>query len=92
MLKNAVTGRNYQKPYRTCVYKGLSEYIERNNISFSKLNRAIGAKGNSTNPIALKLKGMRDFKIKEIKKILEFTGMTFEECFALKESVTSDGE
>ena len=68
-----------------CIYKGLSEVIYNRKISVSKLSEATGI---NTDRVTLghKLKGESDFKISEIKKILKFTGMTFEECFAEKET------
>ena len=68
-----------------CIYKGLSEVIYDRKISVSKLCEATGI---NTDRVTLghKLKGESDFKISEIKKILKFTGMTFEECFAEKET------
>lgn len=92
-LKGGVCGRKVtEKSAKKCVYKGLAEYMERNNVSTLKLTKMLGYTSANYVTIGKKLAGLSQFDLKIIKKILEITGMTFEECFALKESVTSDGE
>lgn len=70
-----------------CVYRGLSEYIAKNNITICKFTGFLRPthKGYNTTRMKELLTGERSFKMTDIRKILELTGMTFEECFALKE-------
>lgn len=66
-----------------CIYKGLSEYIKDNGISLRVLSNLIDAGLNLTT-IRNRLRGMSEFTITEIRALLDYTGLTFEECFALK--------
>lgn len=79
--------RNKRHNSEICIYAGLAQFIDENNVTQRKLGRVIEmnyVEQNSTN-IRKRITGETPFKINEIYKILEFTGMTFEECFALKE-------
>ena len=77
-----------------CVYKGLSEYIKKNNMTLSAFTEILrpNYKGYNTSRIKGWISGVRDFGISDIRKILELTGMTFEECFALKEREDNKNE
>lgn len=70
-----------------CAYKGLSEYIEENNLTLLELTKTLRPtyKGYNGSHVKGWISGKRNFGISDIRKILELTGMTFEECFALKE-------
>ena len=65
-----------------CIYKKISEYMAKNHITVGEIGEILGICRTS---VVYKLKGDTAFKIDEIKKILKFTGMTFEECFATEE-------
>ena len=65
-----------------CIYSGLSDYIKQNNITMKKLMQVIGISHTTLNA---KIIGEREFTITEFNKILEYTGMTFEECFKMKD-------
>lgn len=72
---------------KICIYAGLAQFIDEHNVTQRKLAEVINIKcpqGNATR-FKKRITGETPFKINEIYKILEFTGMTFEECFALKE-------
>lgn len=85
----------YERPLRPqkisdlCAYEGLANYIQENKSSTSKIAQYIGL---SNNNVYVKLVGKREFRINEIRKMLELTGMTFEECFALKEREDNKNE
>lgn len=68
-----------------CIYKGLSEILCNNNLSIARFCEQLKL---DLSPVSIsrKLSGKTDFKISEIKKILQVTGLTFEECFAEKET------
>lgn len=77
-----------------CIYAGLAQFIDDHNVTQRKLAEVINTKcpqGNSTR-LRRKITGETQFKINEIYKILKFTGMTFEECFALKKSEVKENE
>lgn len=78
-----------EKISELCVFKGLSNYIRENNSSTSKIAEYVGLSNPNT---YLKLVGKRGFRIDEVRKVLELTGMTFEECFALKEREDNKNE
>ncbi len=71
------------------IYPNLADWLEREDISTQKFAEIIGAKANSSSNKSLisrrKLRGESLFNIREIKRILRYTGMTFEECFAERE-------
>lgn len=73
-------------------YPKLQEWLEINNISNKKFCEIIGSNANVYNAMSVirksRMSGETGFKIDEIKKILEYTGMTFEELF--KESGIDD--
>lgn len=70
-----------------CIYAGLAQFIDDYHVTQRKLGELLGIKcvESSTTRVRKRLTGKTPFTINEIYKILEFTGMTFEECFALKE-------
>lgn len=70
-----------------CIYAGLAQFIDDHHVTQRKLGKLLGIKyvESSTTRVRKRLTGKTPFTINEIYKILEFTGMTFEECFALKE-------
>ncbi len=75
-----------------CIYSGLSQYMERLNLTYGQLADIFEV--NSIPAIRKKILGISQFKINEIERILEKTGMTFEECFKKKapEAGTSKGK
>ena len=87
ILKKSICAKPTANAFKKCVYKGLSEYMRRNNMSTSELTKMMGYTPANSVTISKKLKGLTAFDINQIRKILGLTGMTFEECFALKESV-----
>ena len=74
--------------WKLCVYDGLSKYMHEHNLSAYALAKWFGNKEASTfSTIRKRLSGESDFTLSQIRKILEVTGMTFEECFALREGM-----
>lgn len=67
----------------SCIYDGLSKFIVRNSVGTSDIAEVIGRGITNTRQ---KIVGEGAFNVNEIYKILQYTGMTFEECFRLKES------
>lgn len=65
-----------------CVYEGLSRFIKDNSVGCDEIVRIIQRSITNTHQ---KITDERQFNISEIYKILQHTGMTFEECFKLKE-------
>lgn len=68
---------------KTCVYVGLREWMNENRVSTTVLLQMMGYvySPGSTDRWRGKFAGENAFKIDEIKKILEVTGMTFEQAF-----------
>ena len=71
------------KKYEKCIYKGLREWLQQNNYKLTDLQNIISKKeqSQSSNSLRMKLSGERDFRLSEIKSIINLTGMTFEELF-----------
>ena len=67
------------------VYKGLMLFMETHGLNYSTLGRLLDMQ-----PQTLRQKSLETFlfNIREIKKILELTGMTFEECFSKDDAET----
>ena len=65
------------------IFKGLREWMTVNKVNRAKFCDLLGYESSTTTQsrINAKLYGRTEFKMKEIKKILEVTGMTFEEAF-----------
>lgn len=66
-----------------CIYTGLAKFIKENEVSSVVLADVIGVCRTAAHQ---RIVGERNFNISDIYKILNYTGMTFEECFELKES------
>lgn len=79
--------RGVVKNIKTIIYKGLANWMIENEISINALSLKIYDKyyNAKCDVLAKKLRGERNLYIGEIKKILEVTGMTFEECFEERE-------
>lgn len=75
------------KNIKTIIYKGLADWMIKNDMSINMLAMKIYKKYYNTacNNLIKKLRGERVITMQEIKKILEVTGMTFEECFEERE-------
>lgn len=66
---------------KNCIYDGLAKFIKENEVNSAVLADVIGVCKASAHQ---RIVGERNFNISDIYKILNYTGMTFEECFALK--------
>lgn len=66
------------------IYPNLATWMHDNGITKIKLSEIVGMKSTATLCISKKLYGETDFKIQEVKKILEHSGQTFEYMFAEK--------
>ena len=65
-----------------CIYPNLTKWVIENGDSFNHINKETGICSSSTG-FYQKLKGTSRLTICDIKKILEYTGMTFEEAFGV---------
>lgn len=66
-----------------CVFKGIRDYMNNNEISLSELIRRIYGNYHTqwANRVRLYLNGTNEFKKSFIDKVLEVTGLTYEEAF-----------
>lgn len=71
-----------KKLSESCNYEGLSRFIKNNSCNCDEIAHIIQRSMTNTYQ---KIVGKKQFTISEIYKILEYTSMTFEECFKLKE-------
>ncbi|MBD5463966.1 MAG: helix-turn-helix domain-containing protein [Lachnospiraceae bacterium] len=65
-----------------CIYPNIRKWMIDNNISMVKLSKICGLSKSCIDPIRMKLRGDRDFKISEIKAMLKESGGTFEYMFS----------
>lgn len=81
---------NPRKPKEfRCIFPGLKEWMTKNEMSCVKF--ALESKIFKTGYVAWeKFTGVRMLKMPEIKAILAYTGMTFEEAFGREESPGAD--
>ncbi len=75
-------GRTCTSTSEKCIYEGLSHYLSKNRITAKKLADVVGIRYAT---MMGKLKGEHPFNIVEIEKILEFTGMKYEDLFKKKD-------
>lgn len=75
--------KHSNKKYEKCIYKGLREWLQQNNYKLNDLQNLISKnkQRQAGNSLRMKLCGEREFRLSEINKIINFTGMTFEELF-----------
>ena len=73
-------------PVRGVVYAGLKRWLLTNHIGLARLVVMLGGDYHpqSSQNIANKLRGKYEFRISEIRKLLELSGLCFEEAFALE--------
>lgn len=64
----------------SCVYPGLEKWMREHEMPPTRLREEMGMFAR-TERLCSRLDGKTQFKINEIKLILEITGMTFEEAF-----------
>lgn len=74
-------GRHYRKV--RSIYPNLANWMYENNFCIATLLVNMGYQYTADNALRLKrrVNGDAEFRMRDIKKILELTGMTFEECF-----------
>lgn len=85
-IYDSMTANRYQKISRV-IYKGVANWLLYNGKSVSSLAAMVYdnySPRKGTNFFE-KMRGERVLTIQEVKKILEVTGMTFEECFEERE-------
>lgn len=64
------------------IYVNIAKWLKQNEISLFKFSKMLDPKVNSSTRLKNKLtKSKSELKISQIKKILEITGMSFEEAF-----------
>ena len=75
--------KHSNKKYEKCIYKGLREWLQQNNYKLNDLQNLISKNKQSQagNSLRMKLCGEREFRLSDINKIINLTGMTFEELF-----------
>lgn len=74
---------------KRCIYEGLAKFIEENRISSAMIADVIQVCRVAAYQ---RIIGERNFNISDIYKLLDYTGMTFEECFSLKKSEVKENE
>lgn len=82
-----IVRRKTRQLEKVCIYEGLAEFIKDHQMSSTQIGEIIGVCRVSTYQ---RLTGERKFNISDIRKILDYTGMTFEECFKLKKSEVNE--
>lgn len=68
-----------------CIYPNLFDWLIENRIKLYELSDICGIQSKNTMSIRKKLIGERNFKISEIRKLLQYSGKTFEFLFFTKE-------
>lgn len=79
----------YGRPVSKCVFPGIVKFLCKHNLSVRQFGTNLGYSGNSLT-IYHKLWGINKFTMPEIKKILAYTGMTFEEAFGEEKNHTEE--
>ena len=82
MLQNVISERR-NKAVNKIVYPNIANWLKGNDCSISEFAIRVGMKRPTLDS---KLYGRNKFNSDEIKRILDVTGMKFEECLKMKES------
>lgn len=90
ILSGIVEGKKGKRPTKACIYLGLREWMHSNDVSVFKLN-CNSTKFANPSLLYMRLWGETKFGIDEIKKVLAYTGLTFEEAFGRVESTVAGG-
>lgn len=64
--------------YKKRKYKNITNWLQKNEMTSNELAKLLYITANS---VSNKLNGKSDFTLWEVKKIIEITGMSFEEAF-----------
>lgn len=70
-----------------CIFPNIKQWMIENRIKVMQLSRMCNLENNCSRTIQRKLCGVTDFKMSEIKVILDASGKTFEYMFETKETV-----
>ncbi len=80
ILSESIKERN--ENLNEIIYVNIAKWLKQNDISLFKFSKMLYPKSNSSTRLKNKLtKSKSELKISQIKKILEITGMSFEEAF-----------
>lgn len=79
-VRVALTINERRKKDFVCIYPGLKKWIIEHNYSVSRFVRELDPSRTQT-WIMHKFRSKTDFDVHEVKKVLAFTGLTFEEAF-----------
>ena len=82
MLQNVISERR-NKAVNKIVYPNIANWLKDNDCSISEFAIRVGIRRSI---LYNKLYGRNKFNSDEIKRILDVTGMKFEECLKMKES------
>ena len=82
MLQNVISERR-NKTVNKIVYPNIANWLKNNECSISEFAIRVGMERST---LDRKLYGRSKFNSDEIKRILDATGMKFEECLKMKES------
>ena len=82
MLQNVISEKR-NKALNKIVYPNIANWLKDNECSISEFVIRVGIKRST---LDYKLRGRNKFNSDEIKRILDVTGMKFEECLKMKES------
>lgn len=67
------------KPKSDIVFKGLRDWVERNDLTYSEIGELLDMTGSNASMI---FRGKSGLRFNNIVKILNLTGLTYEEAFA----------
>lgn len=87
-VEQILNPRKKDKFFKNVKFIGLADWMQKNNRNLKSMTSVIGASSLST--FSTKAKGIKNFTLPEIKSILNETGMTFEECFKVKDIETDE--
>jgi ribosomal protein L20A (L18A) len=71
----------------TIIYPNLRNWMLKHEMCISNLSKIIGVRTGGSETLYTDLRGEHSMPYERIVKILEVTGMTFEECFEIEEGL-----
>ena len=80
------TIRGQKRPIDSIIYPNLRDYLRTDKMNVLHLSRKMGYESNNASTLYKKLRGNSLLTMGDIRKILEITKMSFEECFYLEDA------
>ena len=80
-LRSSIGGDSRRKGRAHSIYKGLNDYMVKNDVCLKEIGKAMGHKTYNAAVINDKMKGTRSLKMDEINGLIKFSKKSYEDLF-----------